>query len=102
MTRIAVVAGTRTKTRSAVIIGVPVDPMTLSGLARFLLWILKMNDVDDAGRNLGALRRTMHLVPTRTRGTTSAHTATAVAADAGTDRALLRRRRLVRRRCPVP
>jgi hypothetical protein len=97
MTRMAVAADTRTRTRSAVvIIGVPVNlKILISGHARFLLRTLKMNDVDDdAGRNLGVLRR-MIVPPTRTRGTTGAHTAT----DAGTDRALLRRRRLVRRRC---
>ena len=97
MTKIAVAADTRTRTRNAVVvIGVPVNPKTLNGHGRFLLRTSKMNDVDDdAGRkNLGVLRRTI-VPPTRTRGTTGAHTAT----DAGTDRALLRRRHLVRRRC---
>lgn len=79
-------------------VGVPVDPRTvllLSGPARFLLRTLKTNDGDDAGRTLGVLRRTMHLMlthtHTHTRGTKDAHTATTPPADADTDRALQRR-----------
>lgn len=105
------------RTRSGVVIGVParrgagvpVDPKTveatlllLNGPARFHHRILKMNDVDDAGRALEVQRRTMRPVSTRTRGTAGAHTATALPADAGTDRArvpALPRKRLAQRRC---
>ena len=106
----------RTRIRSGVTIGVParrgagvpIDPKTveaklplLSVPARILHRTLKMNDVDDVGRPLGVLRRTMHPVSTRTRGTTGAHTATALPADAGTDHArvpALLRKRLAQRR----
>ena len=105
----------RTRIRSGVTIGVParrgagvfIDPKTveatplLSVSARILHRTLKMNDVDDVGRPLGVLRRTMHPVSTRTRGTTGAHTATALPADAGTDHArvpALLRKRLAQRR----
>lgn len=96
--------------------GVPVDPLTghpvaeatlllPSGPARFLLRTLKMKvfirGVVDAGRALGVLTWTMHPVPTRTRDTKGARTATTLPADAGTDHARARalpRKHLARRR----
>ena len=87
-------------------VGVPVDPRTqptlllLSGPAHTLLRILmKMNDVDDAGRGaLGVLKQTMlHLMLTHTHGTKGAHTATTLPADADTARALLPRKPLAQK-----
>jgi hypothetical protein len=71
-------------------VGVPVDPRTvatLNGPARYLLRRLKMNVVDDAGRILGVLKRTIHPMSTHTntRGTKGAHTATTPPADTDTD-----------------
>lgn len=88
-------------------VGVPVDLRTqatlllLSGPAHTLLRILmKMKDVDDAGRGaLGVLRWTMlHLILTHTHGTKGAHTATTPPADADTARALLPRKPLAQKR----
>lgn len=96
MVLLGVIGDTRMRIRRGVGIGgvgVPVDPRTvvqatllpLSGSARFLLRMLKTNDVDDAGRILEVLRRTIHPI------TKGAHTATTPPADAGTDPALPKR-----------